>query len=93
MVWFFAVLVVLLIGAIVVVAAGHGESLAPATDDRPDLQLRPDGLLTADDLRRIRFTTAVRGYRADEVDALLERLAWELHQRERWADEGDQPDS
>jgi DivIVA domain-containing protein len=36
------------------------------------------GPLWAGDLRSIRFTTALRGYRASEVDALLDRLATQL---------------
>jgi DivIVA domain-containing protein len=41
-----------------------------------------DGPLTARDLRAVRFSTAVRGYRMSEVDALLDRLAAELDPRE-----------
>jgi DivIVA domain-containing protein len=86
--WFFAVLIVLLIGGIAVVAAGAGDSMAEEYDDRPDVRVQADGPLTGDDLRAVRFTTAVRGYRASEVDALLARLARELEEREdrggRW---------
>lgn len=78
MTWFFAVLVVLLMGAVAVVAAGVGGSMAEVYDDRPDSRVQADGPLTAQDLRRVRFTTAFRGYRMSEVDALLERLAIEL---------------
>ncbi len=81
MTWLFAVLVVLAIGGIAVVAAGRGGSLAREYDDRPEVSL-PDGRpLVGEDLREIRFSTAVRGYRASEVDALLERLALELDRR------------
>lgn len=76
--WFFAVLVVLAVGAVAVVFAGGGGSAAPAYDDRPDSGLPDDRPLTAGDLRAVRLSTAVRGYRADEVDALLERLARQL---------------
>ncbi len=78
MTWFFAVLVVLLIGVVAVVAAGAGGSMAEVYDDRPDVRVQAEGPLTGDDLRRVRFTTAFRGYRMSEVDALLERLALEL---------------
>jgi DivIVA domain-containing protein len=78
MTWFFAVLVVLLMGVVAVVAAGVGGSMAEVYDDRPDSRVQADGPLTAEDLRRVRFTTALRGYRMSEVDALLERLAIEL---------------
>ena len=78
MTWFFAVLTVLLMGAVAVVAAGAGGSMAEVYDDRPDARVQAEGPLTGDDLRRLRFTTALRGYRMSEVDALLERLADEL---------------
>jgi DivIVA domain-containing protein len=76
--WFFAVLIVLAIGGVAVVAAGHGAPLGPAYDDRPDPGLPQDRPLTAADLREVRFDTVVRGYRASEVDALVERLAAQL---------------
>jgi DivIVA domain-containing protein len=80
MTWFFAVLIVLAMGAVAVVAAGHGAPLGPAYDDRPDVDLPAEGPLTAEDLRGLRLTTAVRGYRTDEVDALIDRLAAQLEQ-------------
>ena len=76
--WFFAVLIVLAIGAVAVVAAGSGAPLARTYDDRPDVVVPADRALTGEDLRAIRFSSAVRGYRASEVDALLERLAAQL---------------
>jgi DivIVA domain-containing protein len=78
MTWFFAVIIVLLMGAVAVVAAGRGGWMADVYDDRPDSRVQAEGPLTADDIRRVRFTTALRGYRMSEVDALLERLAEEL---------------
>lgn len=81
MTWFFAVLIVLVIGAVAVVASGRGGSLAQAYDDRPDARVQAEGPLTARDLRGVRFTTAFRGYRMSEVDALLDRLAAELESR------------
>lgn len=77
MVWFLGVVVLLLVGGIVVVAAGAGEGLSPAETDEPRPVL-PEGPLRARDLRAVRFSTAVRGYRAAEVDALLDRLAAQL---------------
>ena len=79
MTWFFAALVVVVMGGIAVVASGRAGSMPPAYDDRPDVVL-PDGPLRGDDLRRVRFPLAVRGYRMEEVDALLDRLATQLEQ-------------
>jgi DivIVA domain-containing protein len=81
MTWLFAVLVVVVMGVVAVVATGRGGGMAEVFDDRPDSVVPADGPLTAGDLRRVRFTTALRGYRAAEVDALLDRLATEMEGR------------
>ena len=81
MTWFFAVLVVLAMGGVAMVASGRGGSMPPAYDDRPDLALPDDRPIGAEDLRRVRFPLALRGYRMSEVDALLARLANELEAR------------
>lgn len=86
MMWFFAVLVVLAMGGVAVIASGRGGAMPPAYDDRPDLRL-PDGVLHSADLRRVRFSLAVRGYRPSEVDALLDRLAGQLD--DQGTDPGD----
>jgi DivIVA domain-containing protein len=78
MTWFFAVLIVVVMGGVVVVATGRGGAMAETYDDRPDSRVPADGPLTSQDLRRVRFGTALRGYRMSEVDALLDRLAAEL---------------
>lgn len=78
MTWFFAFLIVAVMGAVAVVASGRGGSMAETFDDRPDSRVQADGPLTAADLRTVRFTTAFRGYRMSEVDALLDRLAAEM---------------
>jgi len=81
MTWFFAILVVAVMGGVAVVAVGHGGSMAEAYDDRPDSRVPAEGPLRSEDLRGVRFGTAFRGYRMSEVDALLDRLAGELEQR------------
>ncbi len=78
MMWLFALVIILVMGGVAVVATGAGDSLAPTYDDRPDVVVPEEGALTASDLRSIRFTSAFRGYRASEVDALLDRLAQQL---------------
>ena len=82
MMWLFAVLIVLAMGGVAVVASGRGGSMAPAYDDRPDLDLPDDRPLAARDLRAVRFPLAVRGYRMSDVDTLLARLATELEDRD-----------
>ncbi|WP_370291684.1 DivIVA domain-containing protein [Nocardioides sp.] len=78
MMWVFAIIIVLAMGGVAMVAAGHGAPLAPAYDDRPDATVPGYRPLAAGDLRRVRFSLAVRGYRMSEVDALLRRLATEM---------------
>jgi DivIVA domain-containing protein len=78
--WFFAALVVLVMGGVAALAAGRGAPMAPAYDDRPDALVPSDGPLGAGDLRKVRFTLAFRGYRMSEVDALLDRLARQLEE-------------
>jgi DivIVA domain-containing protein len=80
--WVFAILAVLLIGAIMVVASGRGGSMRRVEADRPDSLVPLDRPLTSSDLRQVRFAAALRGYRTDEVDSLLDRLAEELEARE-----------
>jgi DivIVA domain-containing protein len=81
MTWFFAFLIVAVMGMVAVVASGRGGSMAETFDDRPDSRVQADGPLTAADLRGVRFSTAFRGYRMSEVDSLLDRLAAELEPR------------
>ncbi len=74
------VLAVLLVAG--VVATRDGAVLRDAPPDGPDAVPGTDGPLRAADLERVRFPMALRGYRMAEVDALLDRLAAELRDRE-----------
>lgn len=80
MTWLLAILIVLALGGVAVVAAGRGTPMAEVYDDRPDALVPADGPLVGADLRRVRFSLAVRGYRMSEVDALLDRLAAQLEE-------------
>ncbi|MBF4764223.1 DivIVA domain-containing protein [Nocardioides islandensis] len=80
--WFFAILVVLAMGGIAMVAAGRGTPMSREYDDRPDVLVPRDRTLVGDDLRTVRFSLAFRGYRMSEVDALLDRLAREMEDRD-----------
>lgn len=89
MTWYFAIVAVLVLGGVAAVAAGRG-GVMDEVDRRSPTRL-PTGALDADDVRRVRFRTALRGYRMDEVDALLDRLAAQLDQADRpepWRGEG-----
>ena len=80
--WVFALLVLAVIAGIAIVAAGVGDPLAIEFDDRPDVVIPANGPVRAEDLTRLRFNTTFRGYRASEVDALLDRLAAQLAEAE-----------
>ena len=82
MMWLFAILIVLALGGVAVVAAGRGTPMSRAYGDAPDSLVPADRPINAEDLRRIRFPLAFRGYRMAEVDALLHRLAEEREQGE-----------
>ena len=87
MMWFFAILLVLVMGGIAVIAAGRGAPLSEVYDDRPDALVPAVGDVGPDDLRRVRFSLAFRGYRMSEVDALLDRVARQLEDRDDTPDE------
>ncbi|MET9317663.1 DivIVA domain-containing protein [Kribbella sp. NPDC003505] len=81
--WFFGLIVVLLIGAVAVVASGRWGAMNTAYDDRPDMTVPARQALTSTDIESARFAVGVRGYRMDEVDTLLERVAKEVAERDR----------
>jgi DivIVA domain-containing protein len=80
---FVLLLVVLaVIGGIAVVAAGRGGAMPGPDPDRATT-----GTLAGDEVDRthvdgLRFTLALRGYRMDEVDEVLDRLVDELERRD-----------
>jgi len=81
--WVLVLVVVVVVSALVVLAVARGEQMRPAYDDRRDVLVPADRPLCADDLAAVRFTSALRGYRMAEVDALLARLRAEMEERER----------
>jgi DivIVA domain-containing protein len=92
MTWFFAILIVLAMGGVAALAAGRGQPLAPAYDDRPDAVVPATGPLSAANVRQVRFSLAFRGYRMSEVDELLDRLARQLDEDVRRPDGDQLPD-
>jgi DivIVA domain-containing protein len=78
-------------GAIAWVAAGRGGGLDDPRQDRPEPVLAEDRQLGRDDIDGARFAVAFRGYRMDQVDRLLDRLAAEIDQRDRLIADLTQP--
>ena len=83
MFWFQLCVVVALLIAVGWVAVGGGGHMSPPTPDRPDPAVPDTGLLVRDDVDKVRFSVGARGYRMDEVDDILDRLAYEIDVRER----------
>ncbi len=83
MIWLFAVVVVIALAVIAVVAAGAGAPMKDVSPDRPVVDWPAGVPITPEVVRRATFSTAVRGYRMDEVDALLNALARQLEDAER----------
>jgi DivIVA domain-containing protein len=80
--WFIAVVAVAALGVAAMAAAGGmGEmSKDPVHDTyRQDLPERPLG---PEDIRRLRFGVALRGYAMAQVDDVLERLAREIAEKD-----------
>ena len=77
---------VLVVGGLLFLGAslllGRGETQPPADPDRSPLELPEDRPVTADDVRGVRMSVTVRGYRMTEVDWLLEQLAQALEERD-----------
>jgi DivIVA domain-containing protein len=81
--WVLWTLPLLVVAGSAVIAAGWVTTgMAPAYDDRPDVLVPGDRPLAGDDVRSVRFTTAFRGYRMAEVDALLDRLAAQIDEQD-----------
>jgi len=72
-----AAVIGLVVFGIAVFVFGRGEQLAPLSPRVSPTEL-PDTELTGQDVRKVRFAIALRGYRMSDVDWALERMAGEL---------------
>lgn len=84
-------LVLSLVGVLVVAALlflgaslllGRGETQPPADLDRSPVELPVARPVTGEDVRGLRMTVTLRGYRMAEVDWLLEQFARTLDERD-----------
>jgi DivIVA domain-containing protein len=77
---------VLVVGGLLFLGAslllGRGETQPPAALDRSPVELPDDRPVTAEDVRALRISVAVRGYRMSEVDWLLDQFAITLEERD-----------
>jgi DivIVA domain-containing protein len=67
---------------VALLAVGRLGELPDTEPDRPPLALPEDRLLGREDVDSVRFAVGVRGYRMDEVDDVLDRLALEVSDRD-----------
>ena len=72
-----AAVIGLVVFGLAVFVFGRGEQLAPLSPRRSPTEL-PEKALSAEDVRKVRFAMAVRGYRMSDVDWALEQMADEL---------------
>lgn len=82
MYWVMVGVIAVVVFGVAAVASGQGGAMSPAHPDRPDAGL-PPGPVGAAELGAVRFGVALRGYRMDEVDAFVDRVAAELAERDR----------
>ncbi len=77
---------VLVVGGLLFLGAsallGRGETQPPAELDRSPVELPDDRPVTSDDVRALRMTVVLRGYRMTEVDWLLDQFAMTLDERD-----------
>ncbi|MCH7232457.1 DivIVA domain-containing protein [Glycomyces sp. L485] len=72
--------------AIVVWATGE-DGLRDDAPEGPPPGLGEEGPVTESSVAALRFDTGLRGYRTDQVDAALHRLAWEVGRRDERVEE------
>jgi DivIVA domain-containing protein len=77
---------VLVVGGLLFLGAsllmGRGETQPPADLERSPVELPEGRPVTSDDVRALRISVVLRGYRMTEVDWLLEQFALALDERD-----------
>jgi len=64
---------VIVLAGVALLLSARGDTMSEELRDASDRGL-PDRLLVANDIPRLRFRTALRGYRMSDVDEALERI-------------------
>jgi len=70
------------IAAVALLAVGRLGELPDVEPDRAPLALPDDRAMVRADVDSVRFAVGLRGYRMDEVDDVLDRLAAEVSDRD-----------
>lgn len=82
MFWLIVAAMAVVVGAAALVALGAGGSMPEAVPDRLAPRLAEERPLDRADIDELRLPMALRGYRMDEVDDVLDRLGAELALRD-----------
>jgi DivIVA domain-containing protein len=78
----FLLLGVAVVVAVALLAVGRLGELPEVEPDRAPLALPDDRLVASEDVDNVRFAVGMRGYRMDEVDDVLDRLAADIAERD-----------
>ena len=82
MTWLFTLLAMAVIAAVAALVTGRISGGMDAPESSLPFRGLPPEQVTAADLEALRFTPALRGYRMDQVDEVLDRLEHELAARD-----------
>lgn len=75
-------IVLAVVAGVGAVAAGVVRGGLPDAESTVPEAPLPEGQVTVDDVSSVRFSVGLRGYRMDEVDAVLDRLSEALAERD-----------
>ena len=78
----FMIAAIAVVAVVALLAVGRLGELPEAEADRTPLALPVDRPMDRSDVDGVRFAVGMRGYRMDEVDDVLDRLAAEVDQRD-----------
>lgn len=82
MTFVFLLLGVAVVTAVALLAVGRLGELPDVEPDRAPTLLPDSRLVESDDVDNVRFAVGLRGYRMDEVDDVLDRLAADIAERD-----------
>ena len=82
MFWVMVIVLAVIVFVVAAAAAGRTDPMGPPTQDRAALELPIDRALQPGDVDALRLAVGFRGYRMDEVDAVLDRVRDELADRD-----------
>jgi DivIVA domain-containing protein len=80
--WFMLIALVAVVAAVALAVLGDGGALRDAGPDRLEDRLPDDRPVGRADIDQLRLPVAVRGYRMEEVDDVLDRLGAEITERD-----------